>query len=99
MVLSVRERLDLALPVIRASSSREPGAFSAMTRSNSRLPADKTLAKDSVEVNHTLGSFGATRRSPRTTARRGNANVGTTAPFSIADRWQTIQRDSRLQSH
>src|SRR5258707_4532523 len=50
MVLSVRERLDLALPVIRASSSSEPGAFSAMTRSSSRLPADKTLANDSVEV-------------------------------------------------
>ena len=32
MVLSVRERLDLALPVMRASSSSEPGVFSAMTR-------------------------------------------------------------------
>jgi hypothetical protein len=39
-----------------------------MTRSNSRLPADKTLAKDSVEVNHTFGSSPAPRRSPRATA-------------------------------
>jgi hypothetical protein len=51
-----RDRLDFALPVIRASSSSEPGALSAMTRSNSRLPADNTLAKDSVEVNHSFGS-------------------------------------------
>ena len=68
MVRSVRDRFDLALPVIRASSSSEPGAFSAMTRSRSRLPADKTLAKDSVEVNQTFGSSAATRRSPRATA-------------------------------
>jgi hypothetical protein len=68
IVLNVRDRLDLALPVIRAGSSRELGAFSAMTRSSSRLPADKTLAKDSVEVNQTFGSLGATRRSPRATA-------------------------------
>jgi hypothetical protein len=33
-----------------------------------RLPADKTLAKDSVEVNQTFGSSGETRRSPRATA-------------------------------
>jgi hypothetical protein len=46
----------------------ELGAFSAMTHSRSRLPADKTLAKDSVEVNQTFGSLGATRRSPRATA-------------------------------
>jgi hypothetical protein len=39
-----------------------------MARSNSRLPADSTLAKDSVEVNQTFGSFGATRRFPRATA-------------------------------
>ncbi len=58
----------MALPVIRASSSSEPGAFSAMTRSSSRLPADNTLAKDSVEVNQTLGSSALTRRSPRATA-------------------------------
>jgi hypothetical protein len=32
------------------------------------LPADKTLAKDSVEVNQTFGSWGDTRRSPRATA-------------------------------
>ncbi len=56
MVRSVRDRFDLALPVMRASSSSEPGAFSAMTRNSSRLPADRTLAKDSVEVNQTLGS-------------------------------------------
>jgi hypothetical protein len=36
---------DLALPVIRANSSSEPGAFSAITRNGSRLPADCTLAK------------------------------------------------------
>jgi len=39
-----------------------------MTRSSSRLPADNTLAKDSVEVNHTFGSSAAMRRSPRATA-------------------------------
>jgi len=64
MVRNVRGRLDFALPVIRASSSSEPGAFSAMTRSSSRLPADRTFAKGSVEVNQTLGSSAATRRSP-----------------------------------
>jgi len=32
------------------------------------LPADSTLAKDSVEVNHTFGSPGAIRCSPRATA-------------------------------
>ena len=60
MLRSVRERLDLAFPVIRASSSSEPGACSAMTRSSSRLPAERTLAKDSVEVNQTFGSSAAT---------------------------------------
>jgi hypothetical protein len=50
-VLSVRDRFDLARPVICASASSEPGAFSAMIRKSSRLPAEKTLAKDSVEVN------------------------------------------------
>src|ERR1700733_1815478 len=49
---------------MRASSSSELGAFSAMTRNSSRLPADSTLAKDSVEVNQTFGSFDETRRSP-----------------------------------
>jgi hypothetical protein len=29
------------------------------------LPADKSLAKDSVEVNQTFGLLGGTRRSPR----------------------------------
>jgi hypothetical protein len=56
--------LDFALPVIRASSSSEAGVFSAMTRNSSRLPADRTLAKDSVEVNQTFGSSAATRRPP-----------------------------------
>jgi hypothetical protein len=50
----VRDRFDLALPVIRATSSSEPGAFSAITRSSSRFPAERTLANDSVEVNQTL---------------------------------------------
>jgi hypothetical protein len=68
MVRSVRDRLDFALPVMRASSSSELGVFSAMTRSSWRLPADKTLAKDSVEVNQTFGSLGDARRSPRATA-------------------------------
>ena len=66
--VEVRDRLDFALPVIRASSSSEPGAFSAMTRCSSRLPADKTLAKDSVEVNQTFGSLDGMRRTPRATA-------------------------------
>jgi len=48
--------------------TEQPGAFSAMTRSSSRLPADRTLAKDSVEVNQTSGSPAVTRRSPRATA-------------------------------
>jgi hypothetical protein len=65
----VRDRLDLALPVRRAKSSSEPGDFSAITRSSSRLPAYRTLAKDSVEVNQTVGSWDAIRRSPRATAR------------------------------
>ena len=65
---SVRDRLDFALPVIRASSSSDPGACSTITRNRSRLPADSTLAKDSVEVNHTFGSSGAIRRSRRATA-------------------------------
>jgi hypothetical protein len=56
IVGSVLDRLDFALPVIRASSSSEPGACSTMTRSRSRLPAESTLAKDSVELNHTFGS-------------------------------------------
>src|SRR6266478_4102578 len=69
MVFRVRDRFDFVFPVIRASSSREPGACSAITRSTSRLPADSTLAKDSVEVNHTFGSSGAMRCLPRATAR------------------------------
>jgi hypothetical protein len=38
MVRSVRDRFDSALPVIRASSSSEPGAFSAMTAMDARFP-------------------------------------------------------------
>jgi ribbon-helix-helix CopG family protein len=49
---------------MRANSSSERGAFSAMTRSSSRLPADRILANDSVEVNQTFGASFATRRSP-----------------------------------
>ncbi len=56
IVLNVRDRLDFALPVMRANSSSERGAFSAMTRSSSRLPAERTLAKDS----QTFGLPGAT---------------------------------------
>ena len=52
----------------RIHAVAEPGAFSAMIRSSSRLPADRTLAKDSVEVNQTFGSSAATRRTPRATA-------------------------------
>lgn len=66
MVRSVRDKLDLALPAIRASSSSEPGAFAAMTRSSSRLPADRTLAKDSVEANQT---FRFVRRDAALSAR------------------------------
>jgi hypothetical protein len=55
MVRRVRDRLDFALPVIRASSSSEPGACSASTHSLSRLPAESTLAKDSEAVNQTFG--------------------------------------------
>src|SRR5207302_8824883 len=69
MVFRVRDRFDFAFPVIRASSSREPGACSAITRSRSRLPADSTLAKDSVEVNRTFGSSGAMRKDPLTFLR------------------------------
>jgi hypothetical protein len=73
MVRSVRDRFGLALPVpvIRASSSSEPGAFPAMTRSSSRFPADRTLAKDSVEVNQTFGSLAATRYSRRAEPHSG----------------------------
>ncbi len=49
---------------MRASSSSEPGAFSAMVRSSSRLPAERTLAKNSVEVNQTFGSLAAIRLLP-----------------------------------
>ncbi len=45
MVRSVRNRLDVALPVIRASSWSEPGACSTTTLSRSRLPADSTLRR------------------------------------------------------
>ncbi|MFC3528856.1 hypothetical protein ACFOMH_11775 [Paracoccus mangrovi] len=65
MVFRVRERLEPARPVISASSSSDAGALSAMMRSSSRLPADRTLAKDSVEVNHTFGSPGVGFSSPR----------------------------------
>ena len=60
----MRDRLDFALPVMRASSSSDPGACSTITRNRSRLPAERTLAKDSVEVNQTFGSSGAMRCSP-----------------------------------
>ena len=69
MVFRVRDRFDFAFPVIRASSSREPGACSAITRSRSRLPADSNLAKDSVEVKRTFGSSGAMRKDPLTFLR------------------------------
>jgi hypothetical protein len=80
MVRSVRERLDCALPVMRASSSSEPGAFSAMTRSSSRLPADSTLAKDLVEVNQTLAhrlrvTIRISHRSPLLVGRQLGARV------------------------
>src|SRR5260370_33068500 len=68
MVFNVRDRFDLARPVIRANSSSELGASLAMTCSSSRLPADRTLANDSVEVNQTFGSSAAMRRAPRATA-------------------------------
>jgi len=61
MVFKVRDRFDFALPVIRANSSSESGACSMITHSCVRLPADSTLAKDSVEVNQIFGSAGATR--------------------------------------
>src|SRR5208337_2462138 len=64
MVFSVRDKFDLARPVILANSSSELGASLAMTRSSSQLPADSTLANDSVEVNQTLGSSAAMRRAP-----------------------------------
>jgi hypothetical protein len=54
-------QVRLGLAGDTASSSSEPGAFSAMTRSRSRFPAERTLANDSVEVNQTLGSSAATR--------------------------------------
>jgi hypothetical protein len=68
IVFNVRDRFDFARPVTCANSSSEPGACSAMIRSRSRLPAESTLAKDSVEVNQTFGSSAATRRCPRATA-------------------------------
>jgi len=61
-------QVGFCLPVIFASSSSEPGVCSTITRSRSRWPADSTLAKDSVEVNHTFGSSGLTHRSPCATA-------------------------------
>ena len=64
MVFNVRDRFDFARPLIRVGSSSEPGASSAMIRRSSRLPFDRTLAKDSVEVNHTFGSPAAMRRWP-----------------------------------
>jgi len=39
-----------------------------MIRSRSRLPAESTLAKDSVKVNQTFGSSARTRRLPRAIA-------------------------------
>ena len=39
--------IGLGLPVMRASSSSEPGAFSAMTRSSSRLPTDRIFGEGS----------------------------------------------------
>jgi len=64
MIVVGNNRHDLARPVICASSSNEPGAFSAIVRKSSRLPAESTLANDSVEVNQTLGSPGTARCSP-----------------------------------
>jgi hypothetical protein len=54
-----------ALPVIRASSSSEPGNRSTITRKRSRFPTERTLANDSVEVNQTFGSSGSMRRAPQ----------------------------------
>lgn len=54
VVFNVRDRFDLVRPVIRANSSSELGASLAMTCSSSRLPADRTLANDSVEVTRPL---------------------------------------------
>ena len=51
--------VDFFRPLNLASSSRELGALSAMIWSSSRLPAESTLANDSVEVNQTFGSPGA----------------------------------------
>ena len=48
IVRNVRDRFDFALPVIGAGSFSEPGACSTITRNRSRLPADSTLANDSV---------------------------------------------------
>ncbi|KHJ54601.1 hypothetical protein LA66_08365 [Aureimonas altamirensis] len=62
--MRVRDRLGFDRPVIRDSSSSEPGDCSSMTRSSSRFPLDRICAKDSVDVNHTFGSPGAGFSSP-----------------------------------
>ena len=71
MVRSVRDRFDLALPGDPRELVERAGVFPAMIRSSSRFPADRTLAKDSVEVNQTFGSLAATRHSRRAEPHSG----------------------------
>nr|KIU67086.1 hypothetical protein TR92_18250 [Brucella anthropi] len=57
--------MGFARPVIRDSSSSEPGDCSSMTRSNSRFPLERSCANDSMDVNHTFGLPSAGFSSPR----------------------------------
>jgi len=55
--------IRLRTPVSCANSSIDPGAASLIIRSSSRLPPDRILAKDSVDVNQTRGS--SARHAPQ----------------------------------
>jgi hypothetical protein len=65
----VRNKFGLALPVIRASSSSEPGGLFVDRAQQLRIASRQDLGEDSVEGNHTFGSSALTRRSARATAK------------------------------
>src|SRR5471032_1557676 len=85
IVLSVRERLDLARPDVSASSVNEAGFVLAISASNALFFPDSTCANDSGDENQIFGSSGDGLYSPRAIAivRALNCSIGAIPTFRM----------------
>ena len=79
IALSVRDRFDLALPVMRANSSREPGALSAMTRSSRMVQAKVAMATHSTAMRITSHGCAGGATGSRRCTKGGTHRVPTAA--------------------